>query len=77
MSSRLLRMGLLAILGIALAGAIAWAQDRKPVESAGPRTTPVFNPVEGRMVVSSAKPDGSHVEPGVGVRRLAPSCASG
>jgi HlyD family secretion protein len=64
MSSRLIRVGLLAILGIALAGVIAWAQDRKPIESAGPRTTPVFNPVEGRMVVSSARPDGSQVETG-------------
>jgi multidrug resistance efflux pump len=64
MSSRLIRVGLLAILGITLAGVIAWAQDRKPTESAGPRTTPVFNPVEGRMVVSSARPDGSRVEAG-------------
>ncbi len=64
MSSRLIRVGLLAVLGVALAGVIAWAQDRKPTESAGPRTVPVFNPVEGRMVVSSARPDGSHVEAG-------------
>ncbi len=64
MSSRLIRVGLLAVVGVAFAGAIAWAQDRKPAESAGPRTMPVFNPVEGRMVVSSAKADGSRVEAG-------------
>ncbi len=64
MSSRLIRVGLLAVVGVALAGAIAWAQDRKPAESAGPRTMSVFNPVEGRVVVSSAKPDGSRVEIG-------------
>ena len=64
MSCRLIRVGLLAMLGIALAGAIAWAQDRKPIQPADVRTMPVFNPVESRMVVSSAKPDGSHVEAG-------------
>ena len=73
MSSRLIRVGLLAVVGVALAGVIAWAQDRKPAESAGPRTMPVFNPVEGRMVVSSAKPDGSHVEAGEVVCELDPA----
>ncbi len=73
MSSRLIRVGLLAVLGVALAGVIAWAQDRKPAESAGPPTTPVFNPVESRMVVSSAKPDGSHAEAGEVVCELDPA----
>ncbi len=73
MSSRVIRVGLLAVLGITLAGVIAWAQDRKPTESAGPRTVPVFNPVEGRMVVSSALLDGSHVEAGEVVCELDPT----
>ena len=73
MSSRLIRVGLLAILSVALVGAIAWAQDRNTIESAGPRTTPVFNPVEGRMVVSSAKPGGSHVGTGEIVFELDPA----
>jgi multidrug resistance efflux pump len=47
-----------------LAGAIASAQDRKPAQPAEARRVSVFNPVEGRMIVSSAKPDGTHVETG-------------
>jgi HlyD family secretion protein len=73
MSSRSIRVGLLAALGITLAGVIAWAQDRKPIESTPPRTVPVFNPVEGRMVVSSARPDGSRVEAGEIVCELDPT----
>jgi HlyD family secretion protein len=64
MSSHVIRLGLLAVLGAVLAVAIASAQDRKPTELAEPRRVSVFNPVEGRMVVSSARPDGAHVETG-------------
>jgi HlyD family secretion protein len=64
MSSNMIRLGLLAVFGTILAGAIATAQDRKPIEPAGERGVAVFNPVEGRMVAVSAKPDGSRVENG-------------
>jgi multidrug resistance efflux pump len=60
----MIRLGLLAALGIALAGAIAAAQDRKPLEPAASTGVAVFNPVEGRMVVVSARPEGSRVETG-------------
>jgi HlyD family secretion protein len=73
MRSHLIRLGVPAVLGAVLAGAIASAQDRKPTESAGPRSTAVFNPIEGRMVVSSAKPDGSHIEAGEVVCELDPT----
>ena len=63
----IIRLGLPATLGVFLAGAIASAQDRRPVAPPlPPRQTsvPVFNPIEGRMVVASAKPDGTKVEAG-------------
>ncbi len=64
MSSRVIRLGLLAVFWAVLAGAIASAQDRKPADLAEARRVSVFNPVEGRIIVSSARPDGAHVETG-------------
>jgi len=73
MSSKLIRLGLLAVLGVVLAGAIAAAQDRKPIEPVGAGGVAVFNPVEGRIVVVSARADGSRVEIGDVVCELDPA----
>jgi multidrug resistance efflux pump len=51
-------------MGIVIAGVIAAAQDRKPIEVAVAGSMAVFNPVEGRMVVTIARPDGSRTENG-------------
>jgi HlyD family secretion protein len=64
MPSKMRRLGLVAVVGTVLAGAIAVGQDPKPIERARAGGVAVFNPVEGRMVVASAKPDGSQVEIG-------------
>ena len=78
MSSRVIRLGLLAVFGAVLAGAIASAQDRKPADLAEARRVPVFNPVEGRITVSSARPDGCMSKPGTSSANSTPrSCANG
>jgi HlyD family secretion protein len=64
MSSKVIRLGLVVAVGMILAGAIAAAQDRKPIEVAKAEAVAVFNPVEGRIVVVIARPDGSRVEKG-------------
>ena len=75
MSSQLIRLGLVAASGIVLAGAIAAAQDRKPIETAEAGGVAVFNPVEGRMVVVIARPDGSRVKPETSsANSIPPSC---
>jgi HlyD family secretion protein len=73
MSSNLIRLGLLAVFATALAGALALAQDRKPVEPAQPGGVAVFNSVEGRLVVINCRPDGARVEKGDIVCELDPS----
>jgi HlyD family secretion protein len=60
----MIRLGFLAALGVILAGVIAAAQDRKPIGGVETQSVAIFNPVEGRMVVVSAKPDGARVEVG-------------
>jgi HlyD family secretion protein len=64
MSSNVKRLGLLAGLPALLAGAIVLAQDRPAGEAAGQAKVDVFNPVEGRMVVLTSRPDGSQVAKG-------------
>jgi HlyD family secretion protein len=64
MSSRVIRLGILAIFGIVLVGAMAAAQDRSRIELAAAGGVAVFNPVEGRMVVTIAMPDGSRAQSG-------------
>jgi HlyD family secretion protein len=72
----MIRLGLPAILGVVLAGAIASAQDRKPLAPPLPaqqRSVPVFNPIEGRIVVISAKPDQTTVQAGEIICELNPA----
>jgi HlyD family secretion protein len=73
MSSNVKRLGLLAGLATLLAGAIALAQDRAASEPAGQGRAYVFNPVEGRVVVVSSRPDGSRVAKGDIVCELDPT----
>jgi HlyD family secretion protein len=64
MSSNVKRLGLLGGLATLLAGAIVLAQDRAAGEPAGQGRADVFNPVEGRVVVVSSRPDGARVAEG-------------
>jgi HlyD family secretion protein len=64
MSSNLKRLGLLVGLPTLLAGAIVLAQDRPASQSAGQGHVDVFNPVEGRVVVVTSRPDGARVAKG-------------
>jgi HlyD family secretion protein len=64
MSSNVKRLGLLGGLAILLAGAIVLAQDRAAGEPAGQGRAAVFNPIEGRVVVVSSRPDGARVAKG-------------
>ena len=73
MSSRLIRLGLPAVLGAVLASAIASAQDRKPNQPTPAHTVAVFNPIEGRTVVLTAKPDEASVEAGETVCEFDPA----
>ena len=73
MASKLTRLGLLAGLGILLAGVVAWSQDRGAAEPAGQSRVDVFNPVEGRAVVIASRPDGTRVEKGDVICELDPS----
>jgi len=73
MSSNVKRLGLLAGSATLLAGAIALAQDRAASEPAGQGRAAVFNPVEGRVVVVSSRPDGSGVAKGDIVCELDPT----
>ncbi len=75
MSSKLMRLGALAGSAALLAGAIAWAQDRNAVQPSGRAGAEifVFNPVEGRITVLSAQPDGVQVEKGAVVCELDPT----
>ena len=75
MSSKLMRLGALAGSAALLAGAIAWAQDRNAVQPSGRAGDEifVFNPVEGRITVLSAQPDGVQVEKGAVVCELDPT----
>jgi len=57
-------LGRVIALAAVLAGTLAAAQDRKPPQPAGSAKVAVFNAVEGRVVVVSAKPGGSRVEKG-------------
>ncbi|MFI5460251.1 MAG: hypothetical protein ACHRXM_32945 [Isosphaerales bacterium] len=73
MSSNLVRLGLLAGFATLLAGAIALAQERKGGEPAGRPRVDVFNPVEGRAVVITSRPDGARVAKGDIVCELDPA----
>ena len=78
MSSHVIRLGLLAVLGAVLAGAIASAQDRKPTEPAEARRVSVFNPIEGRMVVSMPDPTARISKPETwSANSIPPSCGNG
>ncbi len=73
MSSNVARRGLLTGLAVLFAGVIAWGQDRRQTEAAGPNATDVFNVVEGRSVVIKSLPEGTRVEKGDIVCELDPS----
>jgi HlyD family secretion protein len=64
MSSHMIGLGRVVALATVLAGTLAAAQDRKLSEPAGGGKVAVFNAVEGRVVVVSAKQGGSRVESG-------------
>jgi multidrug resistance efflux pump len=72
MSSKMLRIGVVG-LAIILAVAIASAQERHTTVPAERQGTEVFNPVEGRVVVLSSRPDGARVETGEIICELDPS----
>jgi multidrug resistance efflux pump len=59
-----MRLGLLAGLAALLAGALALAQDRAAGVPSGQDRADVFNPVEGRVVVLTSRPDGTRVTKG-------------
>jgi len=63
MSSKMLCIGVVG-LAIILAVAMASAQERRTVASAEPNEVEVSNPVDGRVVVLSSRPDGARVEKG-------------
>jgi HlyD family secretion protein len=63
MSSNLIRMGFAVIVATIGATAFVLAQGQ-PAEVVRPKGIVVFNPVEGRMVVVTSKPDGARVEKG-------------
>ena len=66
MSSRVMRPGVLGVLALSLLVAIAAGQPR-PADQTRPiglEGLPVFNPVEGRIRVLSARPAGARVEKG-------------
>ncbi len=73
MSINVKRLGILACLATFLAGAISLAQDRPPGEPGRQIRTDVFNPVEGRVVVVTSRPDGAHVTKGDIVCELDPA----
>ena len=73
MSSSMRRLGLVASVVILLAGAIALAQDRRAGDRVGGGIAAVFNPVEGRAVVVSSRPDGARVDNGDIVCELDPT----
>jgi multidrug resistance efflux pump len=64
MSSNMMRLGLLVGLATLLAGALAWSQDRPAALPGGASHIDVFNPVEGRLVVLTSRPEGTRVEKG-------------
>jgi multidrug resistance efflux pump len=73
MSSNWVRLGLLAGLAALMAGALALAQDRAAGEPASQGRADVFNPVEGRVVVLTSRPDGALVAKGDTVCELDPT----
>jgi multidrug resistance efflux pump len=65
MSSNFVRLGLLTVVAILLAAAIAFAQqERKGGETARSGHLDVFNPIEGRTLVVTSRPDGARVAKG-------------
>jgi HlyD family secretion protein len=64
MISNVKRLGLLVGLPTLLAGAIVLAQDRPPGETVSQGIVNVFNPIEGRMVVVTSRPEGARVAKG-------------
>jgi len=73
MSSKLVRLGILAGFVTLLAGAIALAQERKGAEPTGEGRVDVFNSVEVRGVVVTSRPDGARVAKGDIVCELDPT----
>jgi hypothetical protein len=57
MSSNLIRPGMVVGLAILFGGAIALAQDRGSAQPAAQGPVDVFNPIEGRMVIVTSRPD--------------------
>jgi HlyD family secretion protein len=64
MSSNVIRLWLVVGLAILLSGAIVLAQDRATVQPATQVHVDVFNPIQGRMVIITSRPDGSLVDRG-------------
>jgi multidrug efflux pump subunit AcrA (membrane-fusion protein) len=72
MSSKMLRIAVVCSV-IILAVAIASAQERQKALPAEAQGMDVFNPVEGRIVVLSARPAGARLEKGELICELDPS----
>jgi multidrug resistance efflux pump len=64
MSSQIKRRGLLAGVASLLAGAIVLAQDKPKDYPVAQGAAEVFNPIEGRGVIVSSRPDGSRAAKG-------------
>ena len=64
MSANMMRLGLLVGLATLLAAAVAWSQDRGAGVPSGASRVDVFNPIEGRLVVLTSRPEGTRVEKG-------------
>jgi len=72
MSSNVIRLGMVTGLAILLGGAIALAQDRAAAQPTAKGPVDVLNPIPGRMVVITSRPDRTLVEKGDIVCELDP-----
>jgi HlyD family secretion protein len=72
MSSNVTRLGLMVGLAILLGGAITLAQDRGAAQPAAQDPVDVYNPIEGRMVIVTSRPDRALVVKGDIVCELDP-----
>jgi hypothetical protein len=62
LSSNVIRLGMVVGSAVLLVGTIALAQDRGAAQPTAPSPVGVFNPIQGRMVIVTSRPDGSLVE---------------
>jgi HlyD family secretion protein len=73
MSSFKFRVGLVVAAATFVAGAIAVAQDRQKPAPADNASSDVFNSIDGRLIVTSTRPEGARVEKGEVVCELDPT----